>query len=148
MDEVRSAAPSQWAAAVVLALALPVAPLAVAAVGGSKAPGILALCATGLVGLAAWLGPAAWPGVARASAVERVLVTAVIAWAAALDAAVAGVAVHDGGVTWSPAVVGVTVAAYAAGSVWSLRVPGEVWWRWPVACALTAVAWILVQAAA
>jgi hypothetical protein len=75
-----------------------------------------------------------------------VLVTAVIAWAAALDAAVAGIAVHRGGVTWSPVVVGVTVAAYTAGSVWSLRVPGEVWWRWPVACALTAVAWILVQA--
>jgi hypothetical protein len=142
-----AAAPTQWAAAGVLALALPVAPLTVAAVGGSAAPGILALGAAGLAGLAAWLGPAAWPGVARALAVERVLVTAVIAWAAALDAAVAGVGIHDG-VTWSPAVIGVTIATYTAGSVWSLRVPGEVWWRWPVACTLTALAWIAVQAAA
>ena len=148
MDDARTAAPSQWAAAGVLALALPVAPLAVAAVGGSAAPGILAGGAAGLAGLAAWLGPAAWPGIARALAVERVLVTAVIAWAAALDAAVAGVALHDGGVSSSPVIVGATVAAYATGSVWSLRAPGEVWWRWPVACALTAVAWILAQAAA
>jgi hypothetical protein len=147
VDDVRTAAPSQWAAAGVLALALPVAPLAVAAVGGSAAPGILAAGAAGLAGLAAWLGPAAWPGIARALAVERVLVTAVIAWAAALDAAVAGVAVHDGGVSFTPVVVGATVAAYATGSVWSLRAPGEVWWRWPVACTLTAAAWILAQAA-
>ena len=76
------------------------------------------------------------------------LVTAVIAWAAALDAAVAGVALHDGRVSFTPVIVGATVAAYATGSVWSLRAPGEVWWRWPVACALTAVAWILAQAAA
>jgi hypothetical protein len=132
----------------VLALALPVAPIAVAAAGGSAAPAILAMGAAGLAGLAAWLGPAAWPGVARAVAVERVLVTATIAWAAALDAAVAGVAVHGGGVSWSPAIIATTVAAYATGSVWSMRAPGEVWWRWPVACTLTAAAWILAQAAA
>jgi hypothetical protein len=139
---------TRWASAGVLALALPVAPLAVAAVGGSAAPAILAAGAAGLAGLAAWLGPAAWPGIARGIAVERVMVTAMIAWAAALDAAVAGVAVHDGGVSFTPAIVAVTVAAYATGSVWSLRAPGDVWWRWPVACTLTAVAWIVAQAAA
>ena len=90
---------------------------------------------------------AAWPGSrpgsgrrpGRASparvAVERVIVTAVIAWAAALDAAVAGVALHDGGVSWSPVVVGATARAYAAGSAWSLRVParcgGAGRWRAP-----------------
>ena len=117
MDDVRLAAPPRWAAAGALALALPVTPLAVAAFGeGSAAPAILAGGAAGLVGLAAWLGPTAWPGIARALAVERVMVTAVI--------------------------------AYAMGSVWSMRAPGEVWWRWPVACTLTAAAWILGQAVA
>jgi hypothetical protein len=77
-----------------------------------------------------------------------VLVTATIAWAAALDAAVAGVALHGDGVSWSPAIVAATGVAYATGSVWSLRAPGEVWWRWPVACTLTAAAWIVAQAVA
>jgi hypothetical protein len=148
MDEVRTAAAPRWAAAGVIAFALPVTPLAVAAAGGSAAPGILAVGAVGLAALAAWLGPAAWPGVDRGPAVERVLVTATIAWAAALDAAVAGVAVRGGGVSWSPVIVTATVAAYATGSVWSLRAPGEVWWRWPVACTLTAAAWIVAQAVA
>jgi hypothetical protein len=122
VDDVRPAAPARWAAAGVIALALPVAPLAVAKVGGgSSAPAILAGGAASLAALAAWLGPAAWPGMARGLAVERVMVTAVIAWAAALDAAVAGVAVHGGGVSWSPGIVGATAAAYAAGSVWSMR---------------------------
>ncbi len=149
MAEVRALASPRWAAAGALALALPVAPLAVAAVGaGSATIFILAGGGAALAGLAAWLGPAAWPGVERGVAVERVMVTAVIAWAAALDAAVVGVALHDGRVSWSPVVVVATAGAYAAGSAWSLRVPGEVWWRWPVACALTALAWIVAQAAA
>ena len=67
------------------------APLAVAAFGtGSATIFILAGGGAALAGLAAWLGPAAWPGVDRGVAVERVMVTAVIAWAAALDAAVDG----------------------------------------------------------
>ncbi len=149
MADVRALASPRWAAAGALALALPVAPLAVAALGtGSATIFILAGGGAALAGLAAWLGPAAWPGVDRGVAVERVMVTAVIAWAAALDAAVMGVALHDGDVSWSPVVVVVTAGAYAAGSAWSLRVPDEVWWRWPVACALTAVAWIVAQAAA
>jgi hypothetical protein len=148
MDDVRLAAPPRWAAACALALAVPVTPLGVAAFGGgSAALAILAGGAVGLVALAAWLGPTAWPGIAPALAVERVMVTAVIAWAAALDAAVAGIAVH-GRVSFAPAAVAVTVAAYATGSVWSMRAPDEAWWRWPVACALTAAAWILAQAAA
>jgi hypothetical protein len=147
--EVRALASPRWAAAGALALALPVVPLAVAAVGaGSATVFILFAGGAALAALAAWLGPAAWPGVDRGVAVERVMVTAVVAWAAALDAALMGVALHDGDVSWSPVVVVATAAAYAAGSVWSLRVPSEVWWRWPVACALTALVWILAQAAA
>jgi hypothetical protein len=147
--EARVLGRARWAAAGALALALPVAPLGVAAVGpGSATIFILAGGGAALAGLAAWLGPAAWPGVDRGAAVERVMVTAVIAWAAALDAAVVGAALHDGDVSWSPVVVVVTAGAYVAGSAWSLRVPAEVWWRWPVACSLTAVAWILAQAAA
>ncbi len=149
MDHVRPFAPPRWAAAGSLALALPAAPLGVAAVGaGSASLGIIAGSAVALVALAAWVGPAALPGTGRADAVERVIVTAVIAWAAALDAAVAGAAVRGGSTSLAPSAVGVTALAYACGSAWSLRSPGEVWWRWPVACALTAAVWIAAQAVA
>jgi hypothetical protein len=135
------------AAAGVLALVIPAVPLAVAATGGTSAPLVLAGGAAATALLAAWLGPAAWPGIGRAPAVERVLVTATVAWAVALDAAVAGMALRGGDVSRSPAVIAVTAAAYALGSIWSLRAPGEVWWRWPVACSVAAVTWIAGQAA-
>jgi hypothetical protein len=144
---VRGSGAGRWAAGCVLALALPAVPVAAAAAGATSAPAILAAGAAALAALAAWLGPAAWPGTARAPAVERVLVTATIAWAAALDAVVAGMAVHGGGVSLSPAVVMLTALAYALGSAWSIRIASEVWWRWPVACALAAVTWIVLQAA-
>lgn len=130
-----------------LALALPAVPLAVAATGAGAAPLVLAAGAASLALLAAVLGPAALPGTARARAVEWVLITATVAWAAALDAAVAGMAVRGGDVDGSPAVIAVTAAAYVVGSVWSLRAPAEVWWRWPVACSVSAVCWIAGQAA-
>lgn len=149
MQGARQHGPPRWAAAGSLALALPAVPLAVAAVGaGSASLGILTGGAAGLALLAAWLGPAAIPGTGRAGAVELVIVTAVTAWVAALDAAVAGAAVRGGPATFDPAAVTATALAYAGGSVWSLRSPGEVWWRWPVACALTAAVWIAGQAAA
>ena len=90
------------------------------------------------------------PGEPRegAGAVELVIVTAVTAWAAALDAAVAGAAVRGGSAAFGPAVVATTALAYVGGSVWSLHSPSDVWWRWPVACALTAAVWIAGQAAA
>jgi len=133
-------------AAAVLALALPLVPLAVAAADRGLAPLVLAAGAGATALLAAVLGPAAWPGTGRGPAVERVLLTATVAWAAALDAAVAGMALRGGDVDRSPAVVAVTAAAYAVGCVWSLRAASEVWWRWPVACALAAVVWIAGQA--
>jgi hypothetical protein len=149
MQEVGRHGPPRWAAAGSLALALPAAPLGVAAVGtGSASIGILAGGAAGLALLAAWVGPAALPGTGRAGAVELVIVTAVTAWAAALDAAVAGAAVRGGAAVFHPVAVTATALAYAGGSAWSLRSTGEVWWRWPVACALTAVVWIAGQAAA
>ncbi len=149
MSVLRAHAAPRWAAAGGLALALPAAPLGVAAVGaGSAAIGILAAGAAGLALLAAWLGPAALPGTGRAGAVELVIVTAVTAWAAALDAAVAGAAVRGGSAAFGPAVVATTALAYVGGSVWSLQSPSDVWWRWPVACALTAAVWIAGQAAA
>jgi hypothetical protein len=135
------------AAAGTLALAIPAVPLAVAASGVDSAPVVLGAGAATTALLAAWLGPAAWPGTARAPAVEVVLVTAAIAWAAALDAAVAGMAVHGGGVSYSPAAIAVTAAAYACCSTWSLRTPAEVWWRWPVACSVASAVWIAGQAA-
>ena len=148
MQQVRVAGPPRWAAAGTLALALPAAPLGVAAVGaGSASLAIIMGSAAGLALLAAWVGPAALPGMGRAGAVERVIVTAVVAWAAALDAAVAGAAVRGGSTTYQPAAVAATVAAYVCGSVWSLRSPHEVWWRWPVGCTLTAAVWIAGQAA-
>jgi hypothetical protein len=148
MQEVRPAGPLRWAAAGTLALALPVAPLGVAAVGaGSASLGIIAGSAAGLALLAAWIGPAALPGMGRAGAVERVIVTAVVAWAAALDAAVAGAAFRGGSATLDPVTAGATALAYACGSAWSLHSPEDVWWRWPVACALTAAVWIAAQAA-
>jgi hypothetical protein len=147
-DGARAAA-SRWAAAGLLALALPVVPLAVAAVGaGTLTLGILGGGAAGLAALAAWLGPAAWPGTGRAPAVERVLVTATVAWVAALDAAIAGMAVHGGDASITPGPVGLTAGVYVLGSMWSIRTPAEVWWRWPVACALTGATWIVTQAAA
>lgn len=129
-----------------LAAALPAVPLAVAATGGRSAPLVLTAGAAATALLAAALGPGAWPGTGRATAVERVLVTAAIAWAAALDAAVAGMAVGGGDVDPSPVVIAVTAGAYALGSVWSLRTATEVWWRWPVACSVAAVVWIAGQA--
>jgi hypothetical protein len=148
MQGVRPQGPPRWAAAGGLALALPAAPLGVAAVGaGSASLAILAGGAAGLAALAAWLGPAALPGTGRAGAVELVIVTAVTAWAAALDAAVAGAAVRGGSAGFGPAAVTATGLAYLGGSVWSLRSPADVWWRWPVACALTAAVWIAGQAA-
>lgn len=149
MQLVRTAAPPRWAAAGALAVALPAAPLGVAAVGaGSASLGIMAGGAAVLALLAAWVGPAALPGTGRAGAVERVIVTAVVAWAAAFDAAVAGAAVRGGSTAYAPAAVAATVLAYACGSVWSLRSPYEVWWRWPVACTATAAVWIAGQVAA
>jgi hypothetical protein len=149
MEGVAQPGTLRWAAAGSLALALPAAPLGVAAVGaGSASVAILAAGAAGLAALAAWVGPAALPGTGRAGAVELVIVTAVTAWAAALDAAVAGAAVRGGTATFDPVAVTATALAYAGGSIWSLRSPGEVWWRWPVACALTAAVWIAGQAAA
>lgn len=136
------------AAAAVLALALPAVPLGVAAAGRTAAPLVLAAGAAAVALLAAWIGPVAWPAAGRAAAVERVLVTAVIAWAAALDAAVAGMALRGGEVSRSPIVIAATAAAYAAGSAWSLHVPSEVWWRWPAACTGVAAIWIGAQAAA
>jgi hypothetical protein len=148
MQQARSAVPPRWAAAGTLAVALPAAPLGVAAVGaGSASLGIIAGGAALLALLAAWVGPAALPGTGRAGAVERVIVTAVVAWAAAFDAAVAGAAVRGGSTAYAPAAVAATVLAYACGSIWSLRAPYEVWWRWPVACTLTAAVWIAGQAA-
>jgi hypothetical protein len=147
MDDVRAAGPSRWAAATGLAVALPMTPLAVAALGGSAAPAVVGVGAMCLAALAAWLGPLAWPGVTSAPAVERVLVTALIAWAAALDAAVAGFALRSDAVWGSPGSAAVTAAAYAAGSAWSVRTPGEVWWRWPVACTATGLVWVACQAA-
>ncbi len=148
MQQVRVAGPPRWAAAGTLAVALPAAPLGVAAVGaGSASLGIIMGSAAVLALLAAWVGPAALPGMGRVGAVERVIVTAVVAWAAALDAAVAGAAVRGGSTTYAPGVVAATVVAYICGSVWSLRSPYEVWWRWPVACTLTATVWIAGQAA-
>jgi hypothetical protein len=144
---VRGSAAGRVAAAGVLALALPAVPLSVAVAGGPAAPLVLAAGAAAVALLAAWLGPAAWPGTGRAPAVERTLVTATIAWAAALDAAIAGMALRGGEVSRSPAVIAVTALAYAVGSVWSLRVAADVWWRWPVACSLVAVVWIAGQAA-
>jgi hypothetical protein len=144
---VRASAAGRVAAAGVLALALPSVPLAVAAAGRTSAPLVLAVGAASVALLAAWLGPAAWPGTGRAPAVERVLVTATVGWAAALDAAVAGMAVRGGDVSRSPAAIAVTAGAYAVGCVWSLRAASEVWWRWPVACALAAAVWIAGQAA-
>ena len=149
MQLVRTAAPPRWAAAGTLAVALPAAPLGVAAVGaGSASLGIIAASAALLALLAAWVGPAALPGTGRAGAVERVIVTAVVAWAAAFDAAVAGAAVGGGSTAYPPAAVAATVLTYVCGSVWSLRTPYEVWWRWPVACTVTAAVWIAGQAAA
>jgi hypothetical protein len=148
MQQARVAGPPRWAAAGTLAVALPAAPLGVAAVGaGSASLGIIMGSAAVLALLAAWVGPAALPGMGRAGAVERVIVTAVVAWAAALDAAVAGAAVRGGSTTYAPSVVAATVVAYICGSVWSLRSAYEVWWRWPVACTLTAAVWIAGQAA-
>jgi hypothetical protein len=72
----------------------------------------------------------------------------VTAWAAALDAAVAGAAVRGGSAAVHPVPVTATALAYAVGSLWSLRSTRDVWWRWPVACALTAAVWIAGQAAA
>jgi hypothetical protein len=149
MSVLRAHGAPRWAAAGSLALALPAAPLGVAAVGaGSSSLGIVAAGAAGLALLAAWLGPAALPGTGRAGAVELVIVTAVTAWAAALDAAVAGATVRGGSAAFGPGVVAATALAYVSGSVWSLRSPADVWWRWPVACALTAAVWIAGQAAA
>jgi len=149
MQLVRTGEPPRWAAAGALAVALPAAPLGVAAVGaGSASLGIMAGGAAALALLAAWVGPAALPGTGRAGAVERVIVTAVVAWAAAFDAAVAGAAVRGGSTAYAPAAVAATVLAYAFGSVWSLRSPYEVWWRWPVACTATAAVWIAGQVAA
>jgi len=148
MQIVRTASPPRWAAAGTLALALPAAPLGVAAVGaGSASLGIIGGSAALLALLAAWVGPVALPGMGRAGAVERVVVTAVVAWAAAFDAAVAGAALRGGSTAYAPAAVAATVVAYACGSIWSLRVPYEVWWRWPVACTVTAAVWIAGQAA-
>lgn len=141
------AAAGRVLAAAVLAMALPVVPLAVAAADRTAAPLVLAAGAGATALLAAVLGPAAWPGTGRAPAVERVLVTATVAWALALDAAVAAMAVRGGDIDRSPAVIAVTGVAYAVGCVWSLRAASEVWWRWPVACAVAAVVWIGGQAA-
>jgi hypothetical protein len=146
-DDVRAAGPSRWAAAAALAVALPVTPLVVAATRGSAALVVIAAGAACLAALAAWLGPRAWPGTPAAPAVERVMVTAMIAWAAALDAAVAGVAVRGGSVAVPGLGIAATAAAYVAGSAWSVRTPGEVWWRWPVACTVTAAVWVVCQAA-
>jgi len=148
MQLVRTPLPPRWAAAGTLAVALPAAPLGVAAVGaGSASLGIIGGGAALLALLAAWVGPVALPGTGRAGAVERVIVTAVVAWAAAFDAAVAGAAVRGGSAAYPPAAVAATVLAYVCGSVWSLRTPYEVWWRWPVACTVTAAVWIAGQAA-
>jgi hypothetical protein len=149
MQQVLRQGPPRWAAAGTLALALPAAPLGVAAVGaGSASLGIIAGGAAGLALLAAWVGPAALPGLGRAGAVELVIVTAVTAWAAALDAAVAGAAIRGGSAAFRPVPLTATALAYAGGSIWSLRSPRDVWWRWPVACALTAAVWFAGQAAA
>ena len=148
MQLVRTNSPLRWAAAGTLALALPAVPLGVAAVGaGSASLGIIGGSAALLALLAAWVGPVALPGMGRAGAVERVIVTAVVAWAAAFDAAVAGAALRGGSTAYAPAAVAATVVAYAGGSIWSLRAPYEVWWRWPVACTVTAAVWIAGQAA-
>ena len=97
MQLVRTASP-RWAAAGTLAVALPAAPLGVAAVGaGSASLGIIGGSAALLALLAAWVGPVALPGMGRAGAVERVIVTAVVAWAAAFDAAVAASALRRWG---------------------------------------------------
>lgn len=147
VDDVRAAGPRRWAAAAALAVALPVTPLVVAATRGSAAVVVIGVGAACLAALAAWLGPMAFPGISAAPAVERVMVTAMIAWAAALDAAVAGVAVRGGSVAVPGVGIAATAAAYAAGTAWSVRTPGEVWWRWPVACTATGLVWIACQAA-
>src|SRR5438270_537049 len=53
----------RWAAAATLVAALPATPVAVAVLGpGSHTLAAIGAGAVVLAGLAAWLGPAAWPG--------------------------------------------------------------------------------------
>ena len=99
-----------------------------------------------LLAAAIALGPTAVPGRDRAWIVERIAVTAVVAWAAGLDVAIlerAFVTTHADADVASFAVAG---AVYLAGSAWAFTDLRHFDWQWTMTSVAAAAVWLGVLA--
>jgi len=93
------------------------------------------------------LGSTAVPGQNRGWVVERIAVTAVVAWAAGLDAAIlerAFVTAHTDAHVTSFAVAAVV---YLVGSAWAFTDLSHFDWQWTMTSVAAAAAWLAVLAA-
>jgi hypothetical protein len=138
------------AAAFVLAVAMPAPPLLAITVGLREHEALPVFYASVAVLLAAavGLGSTAVPGQNRGWVVERIGVTALVAWAAGLDVAIlerAFVTAHADAEVASFAIAG---AVYLVGSTWAFTDVKHFDWNWTMTSVATSAVWLAVLAAA
>ena len=137
------------AAALVLAVAMPAPPLLAITVGLQEHQALPVFYASVavLLAAAAGLGSTAVPGQDRGWVVERIAVTAVVAWAAGLDAAIlerAFVTAHTGAHVTSFAVATVV---YLVGSAWAFTDLRHFDGNWIMTSVAATAVWLAVLAA-
>jgi hypothetical protein len=137
------------AAAFVLAVAMPAPPLLAITVGLREHQALPVFYASVAVLLAAalGLGSMAVPGQSRGWIVERIGVTAVVAWAAGLDVAILERAFVTAPADAEVASLAIAGAVYLVGTTWAFADPRHFDWNWTMTSVAAVAVWFGVLAA-
>ena len=136
----------------VLAVAMPAPPLLAITVGlreHQEHQALLVFYASVVVLLAAalGLGSTAVPGQNRGWVVERIGVTAVVAWAAGLDVAILERAFVTAPADAEVAGLAIAGAVYLIGTTWAFADPRHFDWNWTMTSVAAVAVWFGVLAA-
>jgi hypothetical protein len=137
------------AAAFVLAVAMPAPPLLAITVGTREHQALPVFYASVvvLIAIAIGLGSTAVPGRNRGWVVERIAVTAVVAWAAGLDVAILERAFLTAHADAEVAGFAVAGAVYLVGSTWAFTDLTHFDWKWTMTSVAAVAVWLGVLAA-
>jgi hypothetical protein len=148
-DGLRHSTTRRAAAAFVLAVAMPAPPLLAITVGlrEHQALPVFYASVAVLLAVAVALGSTAVPGQNRGWVVERIGITAVVAWAAGLDVGILEHAFVTAPADAKVAGFAIAGAVYLIGTTWAFTDPKHFDWNWTMTSVAAVAVWFGVLAA-